>query len=259
MNTASVRHLGVSTLTAALGLSLVYAAPASAQEHAGAHWSYEGAGGPTHWGDLEADYSACKVGHHQSPIDIQDPHPADLPAIRFDYKSMPLSIIDNGHTIQINAAPGNFITVGDHRYELKQFHFHHPSEEAINGKRTDMVAHLVHADTAGNLAVVAVLLAAGPDNALIQRLWQNLPATKGTPVVHAAVLIDPSGLLPPSQGYYTFSGSLTTPPCSEHVTWFVLKQHESISADQIARFAAIYPEDARPVQPTYGREVQATK
>ena len=179
MITASARALSLAAFTAALGLSLVCAPPASAQEHAATHWSYEGAGGPTHWGDLEADYSACKLGHHQSPIDIRNPTPADLPAIRFGYKPMPLSIIDNGHTIQINAAPGTFITVGDHRYELKQFHFHHPSEEAINGKHTAMVAHLVHADTAGNLAVVAVLLAEGPGNALIQRLWQNLPSVRG--------------------------------------------------------------------------------
>ena len=130
-------------------------------QHAGPHWGYEGSNGPDHWGALDKTFEACQAGHAQSPIDIRSAKPADLPAIQFAYQPTPLHIINNGHTIQVNYAPGSFITVGDKRYQLKQFHFHHPSEERIDGKGFAMVAHLVHASDDGKLAVVAVLLDAG--------------------------------------------------------------------------------------------------
>lgn len=218
-------------------------------------WSYSGSLGPDHWGDLKLEFEACKNGHRQSPIDIRDARRADLPAIEFDYKPSPLHIVDNGHTIMINYAPGSFIRVGGKRYELKQFHFHRPSEEKINGRPFDMVAHLVHADEEGNLAVVAVLLRKGSDNALVHELWNDIPAEKDKEAALNKVQIDLTQLLPENRGYYTFTGSLTTPPCSENVIWFVLKQPVTISNAEIVRFSKLYRDDARPTQPLYGRVV----
>ena len=227
------------------------------------HFSYSGATGPAKWGSLEPDYSACALGKTQSPIDIKEDaaKPADLPPIRFDYKPASLKMIDNGHTIEINYEPGSFITVGDKRYELLRFHFHKPSEEKINGKSADMVAHLVHRSADGQLAVVAVLLQSGPINPLIRTLWAHLPhlKEKGTETVFDTVSINAADLLPQDRGYYTYGGSLTTPPCSEGVTWFVLKGRTSISADEIARFARLYPMNARPVQALNGREIEVSR
>ena len=121
-----------------------------AQESHAPHWSYEGREDPRHWGSLDPAFAACKMGHNQSPIDIHNPKLTDLPELKMDYKAVPLSIINNGHTIMVNYAPGSTLTVGNKTYSLKQFHFHHPSEELINGKRFDMVGHLVHADEDGN-------------------------------------------------------------------------------------------------------------
>lgn len=231
-----------------------------AQEAKPAHeWSYSGAEGPKNWGSIKSDYATCKLGHQQSPIDIRDVKRESLPAIQFDYKSAPLKVINNGHTIQVNIAPGSFITINNKRYELKQFHFHHPSEEHVNGKPYDMVAHLVHVDSDGKLAVVAVLLKKGSANSLVQRIWENLPKTEGQEEAASGVEINPSALLPANTGYYTFPGSLTTPPCSEEVTWFVLKMPSELSAGEIAAFAKIYPHNARPIQPTNGRTILESK
>jgi carbonic anhydrase len=226
---------------------------------AGHGWTYVGEEGPKHWGDLKPDYKTCKLGQQQSPIDIRDAKKSELPPIQFDYKPSPLKIINNGHTIQVNYAPGSTITVGDKHYELKQFHFHHPSEEHINGKAYDMVIHLVHADSEGHLAVVAVLLKKGSVNPAIQKLWDNLPAVEGKEQAPAGVEINAAALLPQPLGYYTFAGSLTTPPCSEGVTWLVLKSPEEISAGQIEAFAKLYPHNARPIQPLNGRPVEQSE
>jgi carbonic anhydrase len=225
------------------------------------HWTYKGSTGPTHWAALEPDFAACGSGHAQSPIDIRQDAvlKANLPAIAFDYRPAPLKIVDNGHTIQVNYAPGSFIDVGGQRYELVQFHFHKPSEERIDGKHYDMVAHLVHKDTEGRLGVVAVPLAAGAINPMVALLWNNLPARKGTEVEVQGVQVDAADLLPADRAYYTFTGSLTTPPCSEGVTWFVLKHPSTLSAGEIGRFAHEYPMNARPVQPLNGRVVRTSQ
>jgi carbonic anhydrase len=151
------------------------------------------------------------------------------------------------------------LTIGDKTYELKQFHFHHPSEEHVNGKRYDLVAHLVHADAQGHLAVVAVLFDKGTANPLIATLWKNIPSEKEKAQDVPSVSIQLQDLLPADRGYYTYPGSLTTPPCSEGVTWYVLKTPSTLSPEQVAAFAKIYPSNARPIQPTNGREVLETK
>jgi carbonic anhydrase len=230
-----------------------------AHHHGPKHWSYAGETGPTHWGDLNTEFAPCKTGHRQSPIDIGPTQKADLPAIQFDYKDTPLHIIDNGHTILINYAPGSSIQVGDKRYELKQFHFHRPSEETIKGKRYDMVVHLVHVAQDGSAAVVAVLLQQGGENPLIDELWDDLPKEKDKEQLLDNVKINVATLLPADRGYYTFPGSLTTPPCTENVTWYVLKHPVTVSAAEIREFSKLYRHDARPTQPSYDRVVQESK
>jgi carbonic anhydrase len=223
------------------------------------HWTYQGHGGPEEWGSLKSEFGTCKLGKLQSPIDIHGAQVADLPAIKFNYQPSVLKIVDNGHTIQVNYAPGSSIEIGGARYELVQFHFHRPSEEKINGKSFAMVAHLVHRNSAGKLAVVAVLLDKGGSSELIDTLWKNIPHEKEKEAVLANVTIDATKLLPQNKGYYKFEGSLTTPPCSESVTWFVLKTPLAIADDEIAAFSKIYALNARPVQPLNGRIIQTTK
>ena len=230
--------------------------PASAgqEHHAEHHWDYGDAHGPSHWGDLKPEFAICKTGRRQSPIDIRNPQKANLPPIHFEYKPTPLQIIDNGHTIMVNYAPGSFMDVGGHEYVLKQFHFHSPSEEKIKGETFDMSVHLVHADSEGKVAVVAVLLQRGDDNPLVRELWKNLPGEKEKEQRLDNMQIDVSQILPYNQSYYRFSGSLTTPPCSEDVTWFVLKHPTTVSAEEIERFSQLY-RNARPTQPLYDRTI----
>jgi carbonic anhydrase len=244
--------------TAAIMATAAGSMPLRAEPH---HWSYSGEGGPSHWAELDAKNAACGTGKSQSPIDIlvRDAHSERLPALAFHYRPSRLHIIDNGHSIQVNVDPGSSLKVGDKTYQLVQFHFHHPSEERINGKGSPMVAHLVHRNSAGGLAVVAVLLNAGLPNATVESLWGHLPKQKGHQADFKDVRIDPAGLLPSDRAYFTYAGSLTTPPCSEGVRWFVLKTPSTLSKSEIATFAAHYPNDARPIQKLNGREVLATK
>jgi carbonic anhydrase len=228
-----------------------------AQQKPGSHWSYDGAGGPTHWGDLSSDFSACKTGDQQSPINITRPVVSELPAIKFDYKPAILKVIDNGHTIQVNYPPGSHIQVGNQTYQLLQFHFHHPSEEQIDGKSHDFVVHLVHQDAEQHKAVVAVLADQGQVNPVIEAVLSHLPKAKEQEIT-TNVTIDAADLLPPTHSYYTFPGSLTTPPCSEGVTWLVLQKPVTLSASELSRFTGLYPHNARPVQPLNGRKVLAS-
>jgi len=219
------------------------------------HWSYDGAAGPDAWGRLKPEFSKCSAGTRQSPIDIRDGIQVNLDAIRFDYKPSGFRVIDNGHTVQVNVDPGNLIEVNGKRFELQQFHFHRPSEERIDGRQFDMVAHLVHKDADGKLAVVAVLLDRGSVHPLVQQVWNNLPLEKGEEQV-AQSTMDLNQLLPVERGYYTYMGSLTTPPCSEGVLWMVMKKPVNIAPEQIGIFARLYPMNARPIQSASGRMIK---
>jgi carbonic anhydrase len=240
----------VLVITAMLVACLAAAQEGKAPEH---EWSYSGDKGPQRWADLNPEYATCKLGRLQSPIDIRDARKAPLPPIRFEYKPSAVKIINTGHSIQVNYDPGSFISVGDKRYQLRQFHFHHPSEERIEGKAYDMVVHMVHGDSDGRLAVIAVLLKSGSRNPTIRKLWDYVPAEAGTERTVPGMRVDAANLLPQSFGYYTFEGSLTTPPCSEGVTWFVLKAPREVAPQQVAMFAKLYPHNARPTQPLNGR------
>ncbi len=247
-------------VSATFGCALAFTMICGAQEQHPAHtWDYGTEHGPSHWGELAPEFASCRDGHHQSPIDIRNPRMSDLPQIQFHYDPSALDIIDNGHTIMINYAPGSFILVGGRKYVLKQFHFHRPSEEKVNGKGYEMTVHLVHADEEGKLAVVAVLLTKGPDNPLVHELWKEVPHEKEKEELLSNIQIDVDKLLPADHSYYTFSGSLTTPPCSEDVTWFVMKHPVTVSGAEIKQFAKLYRNDARPTQPLNDRVVLASR
>ncbi len=253
------RILGVAA--AALSIFLLTPATNSFAGHvAGApFWSYEGETGPSHWGDLSPEFIACKDGKRQSPVNIIGAVKADLEDITFDYSASQLKIINNGHTIQVNYDPGSSITVGGKTYELLQFHFHSPSEHTVDGKPYDMVAHLVHKSSDGQLAVVAVFMTKGVQNGFLQTIWDNLPAEEGIEEAVPGVKIDINDLLPADRTYYTYPGSLTTPPCSEIVSWYVLKTPVEVSVAQVSKFVSIFNKNVRPVQLLSGRVIKVKK
>lgn len=220
------------------------------------HWGYEGAGAPENWADLKAEYELCGSGKSQSPINIQtsglkqDPKP-----IEFNYSTSALNVVNNGHTIQVNYDEGSHAIIGGKRFELLQFHFHAPSENTIDGKPTDMVAHMVHKSDDGQLAVVAVLFNQGKENQFLKPIWDNLPLESGSKTSSSQTIFA-SNMLPDDKAYYHFSGSLTTPPCSENVNWNVLASVQEASSAQIEAFKSLFPKSVRPVQPLFGRVVE---
>ncbi len=235
---------------------LVYFYAGSKGDHK-AHWTYLGETGPDHWGDLSHNFSACKEGQKQSPINIPSTSPTNLKGIEFNYKDTPLRIINNGHTIQLNYEKGSSIRVGENTYDLLQGHFHSPSEHKIKGRSFDMVAHLVHKNNKEELAVVAVLFEKGKKNDFIETLWNNLPAEEGKENVLNSIKINVKSILPAKKHFYNYSGSLTTPPCSEGVNWNVLREPVQVSNEQIDRFTSIFKLSVRPVQPLNGRTLKS--
>jgi carbonic anhydrase len=221
----------------------------------GTHWTYDGEFGPANWANINTAWAKCATGNRQSPIDLRDGIKVDLEQITFDYHPSSFNEIDNGHTIQVNVAGGNFLTVGNTTYELQQFHFHRPSEERINGKGTEMVVHLVHKSYDGKTAVLAVLLERGAANPMIQTVWNNLPLEKMT-TVSPSIVLNVNDILPQRRDYFTYMGSLTEPPCTEDVLWLVMKQPMTASPQQMALFSRLYPLNARPVQPSNGRMIK---
>ena len=220
----------------------------------GDHWSYEGETGPANWG-RKPEWAACGTGNRQSPIDLRDGMKVDLEQIVFDYKPSAFNVIDNGHTVQVTVGPGNYISLQNRTFELVQFHFHRPSEERINGKGFEMVVHLVHKDADGKLAIVAVLLERGKAQSMIQTVWNNLPLEKNE-LVTPSVVLDVNDVLPARRDYFTYMGSMTTPPCNEGVLWMVMKQPVEASPAQMAIFSRLYPLNARPIQASSGRVVK---
>lgn len=221
---------------------------------AAAHWDYKGAGGPTAWGGLKPEFALCNSGQRQSPIDIRGGLAVDLDPVRFNYQASKFAVLDNGHTVQVNLAPGNTIEVGGRRFELQQFHFHRPSEERIDGRQFEMSLHLVHKDEQGRLAVVALLFDPGPAHPVLQQVWNNLPLERNEEAP-ARVALELADLLPTDRRYYTYMGSLTTPPCSEGVQWIVMRQPVTLTPQQLDIFARIYPMNARPLQAASGRRI----
>lgn len=223
-----------------------------------AHWAYEGENGPQKWGAMKPEFNVCAIGKRQSPIHIEEtatlPGPAE--PLQISYQPSGGSVVNNGHTIQVDLEGDNTLTVRGSVYKLVQFHFHHPAEEKVNYKGFAMVAHLVHRNDAGQLAVVAVLMDPGAANPLIHNVWTHMPLDTADRVKLPAGAIDMNKLLPQDQRYYQFIGSLTTPPCTEGVLWLVLKQPMTLARDQLKMFSALFPNNARPTQPLHGRLVR---
>jgi carbonic anhydrase len=238
----------------ALGSATSFAATAQA-----GHWSYSGPHGAAHWAELDPAYEACGKGQEQSPIDIRNARVEALPDLQFSYGKVSPSIVNNGHTVQVNVPEGQFLQVGDHRYQLVQFHFHTPSEERVEGKASAMVGHLVHRDAQGKLAVVAVLIQPGKANAAFESILSHLPARAGETLTVEGLQVDLAALLPASRRYYDFEGSLTTPPCSEGVHWMVLADPVTVSAKAVESFRKIYAANARPIQSLHKRVVRVSK
>ncbi|MBW4470449.1 MAG: carbonic anhydrase family protein [Stenomitos rutilans HA7619-LM2] len=236
---------GVGTAVGVGGRSLT--AAIASENHA--EWGYVGAEDPTHWGDLSADYQACKAGQQQSPVNLQKMVKAELSPIQVAYHDIPLRVLNNGHTIQINAGPGNQITLNGTVYELIQFHFHHPSEHSLMSKAYPMELHLVHKDSKGELAVLGVFLQAGKENDVLKPIWAAMPSKKQPEKVVSGAKVPISSLLPAGREAYEYFGSLTTPPCSEIVNWVVFHDPIEVSQAQIDQFTRIFPLNARPVQP----------
>jgi carbonic anhydrase len=213
----------------------------------GAHWSYEGATGPAKWGDVDAASKVCAVGLQQSPIDIVAPIKSQLPPLKPGWAKGADTIVNNGHTIQLNFAEGSSLALGDKKYKLLQVHFHRPSEHMIAGKSFPMEAHFVHRADSGALAVVGVLMSTGKPNAAFTKVVATMPAKEGPPV-KADPGFNPNDMLPRKLTYYRYPGSLTTPPCAETVEWLLLTNPITVAESDVAAFAKLYPLNARPVQ-----------
>jgi len=213
------------------------------------HWGYTGDEAPQNWGRLSTLYATCSTGENQSPINIENGLDAVLPELNFDYHAVATEVVNNGHTIQVNIAAGSELKVAGNTFELKQFHFHTPSENHIHNKSFPLEAHFVHADNQGNLAVVAVMFDEGKENDLLKTIWSNMPTKTGAKYSLHNVKIPYLQMLPENKDYYRYNGSLTTPPCTEGVTWMVLKQPVSLNNAQTQQFKNIFGHaNNRPVQ-----------
>lgn len=227
----------------------------SAQVMADSQWQYSGDKGPENWGELSDDYSICALGVNQSPIDIRGPIEAEVPPLQVDYGPDAERIVNNGHTLMVEVAPGSQISMGEKTFALKQYHFHTPGENLIEGQSYPLEAHLVHANDQGNLAVIGVMFEQGEANTALEQLLADLPAETGS----TRSLSEPLNtveLLPEERSYYHFNGSLTTPPCTEGVHWFVMKEPLTASSEQIEALSDVMPHpNNRPVQPVNARPV----
>ena len=230
--------------------------PSPKSEDVAAEWGYSGETGPERWGELSPEYAECSAGRRQSPIDLAAATPGAVPTLKLSYAPAPVVQINNGHVIQFDEPKNGGILLDGRRYDLLQFHYHAPAEHVVGDERAPMELHIVHADVNRNLAVLGVFLEEGAPNPVYERLFGSVASEKGERIALDAPF-DPEELLPKSWSLYSYSGSLTTPPCSERVRWIVFRQPVELSADQIARFTDVYSANARPVQALNGRRVAA--
>ena len=221
-------------------------------------WSYEGHGGAANWARLKPEYATCAAGQRQSPIDLRDGIAVDLEPIQFAYRPTPFRVVDSGRNLQVAMYGGGFNLLGKN-FDLIRIQFHRPAEVTIDGKTFDMDAQLVHKSEDGKLAIVTVLLEQGTENTLVQKVLNNLPLEKGGEVAPPGQSLDVNVLLPVNRRYFTFMGSLTTPPCTEDVLWLVLSQPQQISPEQLLIFQRLYKPNARPVQPGFGRIIKESR
>lgn len=226
-------------------LSLALASTLALADHSGHDWSYK---------NIQSWDGTCKNGQYQSPVDIKETTKAlDNKRLKFKYNDQAKDIVNNGHTIQVNFKPDNKFFLQNAEYELVQIHFHSPSEFTINGKHSDLEAHLVHKGKKGEILVISVLFETGEENETVKEIWNLMPAKKGES--KPAGKIDVDKLIHDDSKYYRLSGSLTTPPCTEGVTWIILKDKKSVSKEQVKKFVKVIGKNARPTQKLNGREI----
>lgn len=246
--------------SAFLCLLLSIAAMAGAQTGS-APWSYDGRTGPLNWSKLDPAYRACSDGHEQSPVDVRGAHlNTALKPLEFHYLAAPVTLENTGNLIVVHVNPDSYMVADGVRYELKRLEFHRPSEHAIKGKLTDMDVEMVNASADGKMAIVAVRLTQNLDepNATLAMLWAHLPTEPHTSQKVAA-FVNPEGFLPRDPGYWTYMGSLTTPPCTEGVRWFVLQQDVAVSRDQVRALQRLFRIASRPLQDLHGRKIEASE
>ncbi|MDP0930297.1 carbonic anhydrase [Paracoccus onubensis] len=236
-------------------ISLLFAPHLALAEETAAHWSYMGETGPEHWAEIAPEDKACKAGTRQSPIDLSKTDAVGELSFTSDYRAVPMKIWNNGHTIQLDAKNAGEMAEDGKIYNLLQVHFHDPSEHALNGKNYPLEAHFVHRDKDGELAVLGVFIEEGAENPELAKIISHIPAKPGEPMVVEGLDFDPSALLPDNLAAYRYSGSLTTPPCTEGVAWRILSHPITASADQIKALADVMGSNNRPLQAVNGRLV----
>jgi len=250
-----MKRFGLVILAATAAL----AGPLAAWAQDSTPWDYEGKHGSLVWGKLDPGYSACSKGHEQSPVDIRGAHlDKALQPLEFHYISGTVTLLNTGHTIRVLPAKGSYMVANGVRYDLMAFEFHHPSEAAVKGKLTDMDVDLVHKSADGKVAILSVQLLEdrGSANAVMATLWPHLPLTPGA-TAKVTEFVNPAGFVPADPGYWTYMGSLTAPPCTEGVRWFVFEQPLAVSREQLRRFAALYKVNSRPLQDIGKRKIEA--
>ncbi len=250
--------IGVATLLSALASASVSAVPDV--EASDPDWAYAGAKGPEHWGDLRPDSAACRAGQAQSPIDIAQTHPSMYIPLAFQYRSQLLEMVNSSHAVHVISPPGSALLVRGEAFDLEEVRFHVPGEHLFDGHAAEAEIQLVHRDQQGSFVMVAVPLQTGNrENLILSRILDYLPMRPGERVRQRQVGINPVFLLPAGRGYYRYTGSLTTPPCTESVLWYVLNEPLVISSAQLERIAQAVGANARPVQPINGRTVYAMR
>ncbi|RJT11429.1 carbonic anhydrase [Rahnella inusitata] len=221
------------------------------------HWSYEGNGAPQNWSKISPEFSECTNGKNQSPVDIHNSFTVHATPLSLSYLASPESIVNNGHSVQVNVPKGDTLIADGETFTLQQFHFHSPSENTIDGKSFPMEAHFVHTNAAGEIAVVAVMFNVGDENKELAKIWEKMPSEHGKPA-NITEKVNLAKLLPAEHNHYRFSGSLTTPPCTEGVRWLVMKQPQTLSEAQLEKFQhAMHHANNRPVQDLHGRVIVA--
>jgi carbonic anhydrase len=219
------------------------------------HWEYSGEFGPAHWGSMRAEFLLCERGHKQSPIDIVSTRRESLPPLQFDYRREALRVVNDGHTVRVRLGIGSRLLIGGKPHRLQQFHFHIPGGDRVRGEEFPMAMHFLHKGADGRLVSLVVLFRLGAENRALGALLPKLPM-RGVPEQRLpGTLVDPAGLVPASDGYYMYDGSLTAPPCTEGVRWIVMKQALELSAAQLEQLGRLFPNNARPLQSLHERIV----
>jgi len=220
------------------------------------HWGYKGKHSPLHWGEMKEEFRMCSKGKMQTPINIVATEDIDIKDLGFNYNTTSTNVVNNGHTVQVNIASGSTVNIDGRDYELKQFHFHTPSENNINGHKYALEAHFVHATKDGKLAVVAVMFEEGKENPILKKIWSKFPLEVNHSELITLSTNDIKAIMPSNKAYYKFMGSLTTPPCSENVKWNVFKTAMTISKKQVKQFFDTFGHsNNRPIQNTNNRTI----